>query len=240
MPITTRGAARQQAAQQAAGARLPPQLYALHAAALPLLAAMFLAGLAGFVVVMGAWPSGSLWANRGGHGPTHPRMSVAGAADYLHTTGQRHAARPLNSLPALAAQHTDREGKYALSHSAFAEHWRWLIGKNPFVQPFSVNFGAIGARCALSRGMCLRINPAIMCCTHNGFCRPSSRLLTNILCTVPAPQISRRWLLRRQADWPPPGSAAAAGSRQGPQSPVTSQRWRWTPILPCLRRCHVY
>ncbi|GBF88564.1 hypothetical protein Rsub_01279 [Raphidocelis subcapitata] len=38
----------------------------------------------------------------------------------------------------------DGEGKNALSRTVYAEHWRWLISKNAFFQPFAVNFGAIG------------------------------------------------------------------------------------------------
>lgn len=53
MPPTTRGAARQQAARVAAPARLSPLLYAAHAAALPLFLAMFAAGVAGMVIIMG-------------------------------------------------------------------------------------------------------------------------------------------------------------------------------------------
>jgi hypothetical protein len=51
---------------------------------------------------------------------------------------------PTTTLPP-CRRDTDPQGERPLSHTPFAQHWRWLVGKNAFVQPFTVNFGLIGA-----------------------------------------------------------------------------------------------
>jgi hypothetical protein len=123
-----------QAQQQPAAARLAPLQYVLHALGAPLLLLMFAVGLAGLFVIMGeqwriACPSRCSMTRRAGPWSVH----------------MRHPTPAPTANPWLRVERpADTEGTGALAQTEFAKHWKWLINKNAFFQPFMVNFGAIG------------------------------------------------------------------------------------------------
>jgi hypothetical protein len=72
------------------------------------------------------------------HGLGPPMVCAHAAPNAFAPTAYAPPPRPRARRPA------DTEGIGALAQTEFAKHWKWLINKNAFFQPFMVNFGAIG------------------------------------------------------------------------------------------------